>query len=242
MDALAAYASSSSSPFASSSSRPPSPSPDSAAERAAAAEARLAALDAAVEAEEAAASSRATVLPDPLAALGAATEPSFLRPAATRQLAPPIHTRVTAPVDGVVAAGAAGAGPVGGATSRARSPPRDAVDAVHRMAPPLKQGKDNYGDDDDDSDRARSKRARTGLPKAAAAALLGAAPRPPPVRASAGRATRALPVADALAHGAALPRRGTAAKERQQRVATRGERASGAWKSEAEMLLRQQFD
>ena len=238
MDALAAYASSSSSPSAaSSSSRPPSPSPDSAAERAAAAEARLAALDAAAEAAEAV--SARTVLPDPLAALGAATEPSFLHPAATRQLAPPIHTRAATPADGVVAAAAGGAGPVGGPAPRARSPPRGGVDAVHRMAPPLKQGRDHS---DDDSDRARSKRARTGLPEAAAAALLGAAPRPPPARAAAGRATRALPVQDALAHGAALPRRGTAAKERQQRVATRGERASGAWKSEAEMLLRQQFD
>ena len=48
--------------------------------------------------------------------------------------------------------------------------------------------------------------------------------------------------ADALAHGAPLPRKNGAAKERQKRVAAAGERASGAWKDEAEMVLRQQYD
>ena len=51
-----------------------------------------------------------------------------------------------------------------------------------------------------------------------------------------------MPVAEALATGAALPRRGPGAKERQKAKAGAGQRATGEWKPEAYMILRQQYD
>lgn len=56
------------------------------------------------------------------------------------------------------------------------------------------------------------------------------------------RATKAMPVAEALASGAALPRRQQGLKERQKAKAEQGKRATGEWKSEAFMILRQQYD
>lgn len=59
-----------------------------------------------------------------------------------------------------------------------------------------------------------------------------------------GKATKAMGVSEFLAQGAgaALPRGQQAKKDRERDKRTRGQSSHVAWKSEAEMVLRQQFD
>jgi hypothetical protein len=87
-------------------------------------------------------------------------------------------------------------------------------------------------------DEGEKKRVPAALTTEAAAALLGAsAPSRPP-----SKLTPATRVEDARAGGAALPRKGRSARDRQERQAAKGQRATGEWKSEAFMALRQQYD
>ena len=78
--------------------------------------------------------------------------------------------------------------------------------------------------------------ASAGDDKANPAAPPSAPSRPP------SKLTPATRVEDALAGGAALPRKGRSARDRQERQAAKGQRATGEWKSEAFMALRQQYD
>ena len=59
-----------------------------------------------------------------------------------------------------------------------------------------------------------------------------------------GKATKAMGVTDFFAQGAgaALPRGQQSKKDREREKRARGQSSHVAWKSEAEMVLRQQFD
>ena len=196
-------------------------SDDSAAARAAAAAARLACLDKESAAAEAAVRPVTAALPDPLATLGSTTgAPAFLRPEAMRPLAAPAHK--------------GGAGLV---IRPAVEPPpakrqRPATDAP-RPQPPAASA---------------ASAAVEAAPWAAAAAsdeAALAAAKGVPIQQQQhqrGKATGSMPVAEALASGAALPRKGQGMKERQKAKADAGQRATGDWKPEAFMILRQQYD
>jgi hypothetical protein len=171
--------------------------------------------------------------------------PAFLDPEATRPRAVPAH----AGVDRAAAAADEARGG-GGPTKRGRAPGE--VDLA-RMAPPLRV----RADVDDLSERgggavvaAGAARGGGGGGSAAPTALQIAALGGAPAERSAGaaarkRATPAMGVADFLdrgAGGAALPRARQDRKEREQEKRARGQSTHAAWKSEAEMALRQQYD
>lgn len=203
-------------------------SDDSAAVRAAAAAAKLARLEEAAAAAAAAAAARppATALPDPLAALGAGGSgsalPAFLAPEATRLMAAPAHR--------------GGAGLVVRPAVEARPTKRPRADGAGGLPPPPPAGPAS----------AAVEAAQWAAAAACDAGALRAAKGVPEggggARRSGGKATAAMPVAEALATGAALPRKGQTMKERQRHKAAAGQRATGEWKSDAFMTLKQQYD
>ena len=78
----------------------------------------------------------------------------------------------------------------------------------------------------------------------APAAAIADAPSDTAKSAGRGKPTSAMSVTDFLAQGAgaALPRKQQGKKEREQGKRARGQSHQPQWKSEAEMVLRQQFD
>eukprot|EP00884_Botryococcus_braunii_P014373 jgi/Botrbrau1/22937/Bobra.0030s0014.1 len=238
-----------------------SESEDSAARRAREARERLDALDQASSRDRASGSTGPSrLLPDPMAAYNALqSKPGYLDPEATRPIAAPIHSSraPVAPGDRD-AHGAAEDGPSGkGGTKRA------AEWDISMMAPPLK-GQPAPAKRGVISAAAKLNRPLgedSGIVTAAQVAMLGGQWRPsessgeveqqgrnmgpslpPSEKDKARRATKAMPVAEALASGAALPRRHQSLKEKQKAKADQGRRATGEWKSEAFMILRQQYD
>ena len=198
-------------------------SDDSAAARAAAAAAKLARLDE-VAAAAAAAAARPpnSSLPDPLAALdGPSAPPAFLHPEATQPLAAPLHR--------------GGAGLV--VRPAVEPPPAKRARAAEPAAPPPPPppaGPASAAVEAAQWASAATSKAASGKGVPEGPSVAGAKAK--------GKATAAMPVAEALATGAALPRKGQTMKDRQKAKAGAGQRATGEWKPEAFMIMRQQYD
>ncbi|KAK9904771.1 hypothetical protein WJX75_002212 [Coccomyxa subellipsoidea] len=165
-------------------------------------------------------------LPDPLSALGQIRQaPSYLTPEATRPLAAPVHrSRPAQPVP-----------------AREEDSQRDKETGpsswdIARMAPPLKGQTDasKRGLPAGAVMSAAAKRYRTedglegGMATAAQIAMLGGQWRPN--------------FMDKGVGGAQLPRRRQERKDKEKSKRQLGQSAIGSWKTEAEMVLRQQYD
>lgn len=239
-----------------------SESEDSAVVRRRAAEARLRDYgeEATSSGAEAAAAEQASLLPSAGDALGlVAGKPSFLDPEATRPLARPVHRgRPPGELAAEIAArDAAAAAPKAGDK-------RSAGWDIASMAPKQKgEAKAQPG-----VIAAAAKRSRPaddgGIVTAAQVALMGgqwrpsadvgqeeeeaAAPAAPGAARPGGvvkKKTAALPVSDFLDRGvggAALPRSRQDRKDKEKEKRSRGQSSVSHWKSEAEMVLRQQYD
>lgn len=201
-------------------------------------------------------------LPDPLSALGQIRQaPSYLTPEATRPLAAPVHrSRPAQPV------------PAREEDSQKDKDTGPSSWDIARMAPPLKGQTDasKRGLPAGAVMSAAAKRYRTedglegGMATAAQIAMLGGQWRPSAdeetAPASIGPAlpggqhdskagkkapTKAMGVSDFMdkgVGGAQLPRRRQERKDKEKSKRQLGQSAIGSWKTEAEMVLRQQYD
>ncbi|KAK9793707.1 hypothetical protein WJX73_003226 [Symbiochloris irregularis] len=234
-----------------------SESEDSATKRRKAAEARLVDM-----AESAPGPAQPLPLPSPLDAMQkTAARPDFLNPEATRQLANPIHGN--RPSLANAPASTAQQSTRGDDSGAKQGPGFD----IARMAPPLK-GQARPGanavsaravlsaaptrnvpkDDSEDGGNAH------GLSTAAQIAMLGGQWKPSAAEPLAGangdsgvkrKATAAMGVSEFMEKGvggAALPRNRQDRKDKEKLKRGKGQSSVGSWKTEAEMVLRQQYD